>query len=158
MRRLLLALLILLLIGTSNPSQAQIELATDAPGPLPPQQSCQLFVVPEGFRVELVAAEPQLADPTAIAFGPRGRIFVCELHGYNLEGYLEMIELNKTGELDKEVRRIDAPKEVIEARPSNSSARSRCWRMPTATAAWIGQPSGPTACRPVTVSWLPATA
>ena len=114
MRDSLLVLLLLVLIGASNPSQAQIELATDAPGPLTPQKSRELFAVPEGFRVELVASEPHLADPTAIAFGPRGRMFVCELHGYNLEGYLEMVELNKTGVLDKKVRRIDAPKEVIE--------------------------------------------
>ncbi len=92
----------------------EIELATDAPGPLPLEESQELFVVPEGFRVELVAAEPHLADPTAIAFGPRGRLFVCELHGYNLEGYLEMLDLNKTGVLDTEVRRIDAPAEAIE--------------------------------------------
>ena len=41
-------------------------------------------------------------------------MFVCELHGHNLEGYLDIFELNKTGVLDKEVRRIPAPDEVIE--------------------------------------------
>jgi len=66
--------------------------------------------VPKGFRVELVAAEPYLADPVAIDFDAKGRIFVGEFHGYNLEGYYEIIELNKTGVLDKKVRRImDAP-------------------------------------------------
>ncbi len=44
----------------------EIELATDAPGPLSSGESQKLFFVPEGFRVELVAAEPHLADPTAI--------------------------------------------------------------------------------------------
>ena len=92
----------------------EVDLATDAPGPLSPEESRKLFALPEGLRVELVAAEPHLADPTAIAFGPRGRLFVCELHGYNLEGYLDVLDLNKTGVLDKQVRRIDAPDDVIE--------------------------------------------
>ncbi|MBN2290851.1 MAG: HEAT repeat domain-containing protein [Pirellulales bacterium] len=114
MLRFLPALLIWTLLAVSSTIQAQIELATDAPKPLPAEESRKLFVVPEGFRVELVAAEPHLADPTAIAFAPNGRIFVCELHGYNLEGYLDVLDLNKTGELDKKVRRIDAPPEAIQ--------------------------------------------
>ena len=35
--------------------------------------------------------------------GPR---FVCELHGYNIEGHIDTEELNKTGKLDKTVRRV----------------------------------------------------
>ncbi len=34
--------------------------------------------VPPGFRPELVAAEPLLANPVAFTFDDRGRIFVCE--------------------------------------------------------------------------------
>ncbi len=92
---------------------AEIELATDAPRPLPPEESRKLFKLPAGFRVELVAAEPHLADPVAMAFDARGRIFVCEIHGYNLEGYFDIVELNETGELDKAVRRIPARSEAI---------------------------------------------
>jgi len=91
---------------------AQIELATDAPKPIPPEQSLKQFQVWPGFRVELVASEPYVADPVAIAFDARGRIFVCEIHGYNLEGYLDVLELNKTGVLDKAVRRIPANPEA----------------------------------------------
>ena len=39
---------------------------------------------------------------------------LAELHGYNYEGYLDVVELNKTGELDTKVRRIPASKENIE--------------------------------------------
>ncbi len=92
---------------------AGIPRATDAPKPLPPEESQKLFQVPPGFRVELVAAEPLVADPVAIDFDARGRIFVCEIHGYNLEGYLDVLELNKTGVLDKAVRRIPANPEAI---------------------------------------------
>ena len=81
---------------------AEIQLATDAPGPLTPEESQKLFQLPPGLRVELVAAEPLVADPVAMAFDARGRILVCEIHGYNLEGYLDVLELNKTGVLDRQ--------------------------------------------------------
>jgi len=104
----------LVLGGIARPLAAQgIELARDAPGPLAPEDSQKLFRVPAGLRVELVAAEPYLADPVAMAFDARGRIIVCELHGYNLEGYLDVLELNKAGELDRQVRRILASDEAI---------------------------------------------
>ena len=37
-----------------------------------PQQSLKSIQVPEGFRVELVAAEPLVMDPIAIDWGPMG--------------------------------------------------------------------------------------
>lgn len=93
-----------------------IPRATDAPKPLKPEESLKRFQLEPGFRIELVASEPYVADPVAMAFDARGRIFVCEIHGYNLEGYLDVLELNKTGELDKAVRRIPAnPKAREEA-------------------------------------------
>ncbi|NUQ60959.1 MAG: c-type cytochrome [Pirellulales bacterium] len=87
---------------------AQIQLATDAPKPLSPEESLKHFRLPDGFHMELVAAEPHIADPVAMAFDAKGRLFVCEIHGYNLEGYLDVLELNKTGQLDTAVRRIPA--------------------------------------------------
>ncbi|MEK7684992.1 MAG: PVC-type heme-binding CxxCH protein [Verrucomicrobiota bacterium] len=93
---------------------AEIKPADDTPPPLSPEESLKRFQLPAGFRIELVASEPHLADPTGIAFDARGRIFVCELHGYNLEGHYEVLELNKTGQLDKSVRRILASKEALE--------------------------------------------
>ena len=92
---------------------AEIKLATDAPKAIPPEESRKQFQLPEGFRIELAAAEPHVKDPVAIAFDARGRILVCEIHGYNLEGYLDVLELNKTGTLDKAVRRIPANPEAI---------------------------------------------
>lgn len=89
-----------------------IPLATDAPKPLSPEDSLRRFLPATGFHVELVAAEPLVADPVAMAFDARGRLFVCEIHGYNLEGYLDVLELNKTGVLDKAVRRIPANPEA----------------------------------------------
>ncbi|HVC95724.1 MAG TPA: PVC-type heme-binding CxxCH protein [Pirellulales bacterium] len=62
--------------------------------------------LPPGFRLDLVAAEPLIREPSAMCFDERGRLFVCEIHGYNLDGYLDIVELNKTGKLDREVRRV----------------------------------------------------
>jgi putative membrane-bound dehydrogenase-like protein len=51
--------------------------------PLPPSASLQHFVVPDGFRTELVAAEPQLGGkPIAMNWDHRGRLWVCETVDY----------------------------------------------------------------------------
>jgi len=111
-RRAAIVVLCTSLALTAVFARAQIPLATDAPPPLPPEESLKLIRVPAGLRVKLVAAEPLLADPVAVAFDAAGRIFVCEMHGYNMEGYFDVVELNKTGVLDKAVRRIPAPPEA----------------------------------------------
>lgn len=50
-----------------------------APGPaLTPQQAVAAMQVPEGFVVEVVAAEPDLVNPIAMAFDERGRIWITE--------------------------------------------------------------------------------
>lgn len=53
------------------------------PGPpLSPQQALERMVVPEGFHVELVASEPELQNPVAMAFDDAGRIYVTESFEY----------------------------------------------------------------------------
>ncbi len=56
--------------------------AAPANGPLSPQQELATFHVPKGFRVELVACEPAVVDPVAMAFDEDGRLFVAEMRGY----------------------------------------------------------------------------
>ena len=49
------------------------------PGPaLSPQEAIAKMTVPEGFTVELVAAEPDIVNPVAMTFDERGRIWVTE--------------------------------------------------------------------------------
>src|SRR5262245_41172664 len=36
------------------------------------------FHVPKGFKTELFAAEPLMANPVAIGIDERGRVYVCE--------------------------------------------------------------------------------
>jgi putative membrane-bound dehydrogenase-like protein len=51
-------------------------------GPLTPREELATFHVPKGFRVELVACEPNVVDPVAFAFDEEGRLFVAEMPGY----------------------------------------------------------------------------
>lgn len=51
-------------------------------GPLTPEQAIATFKVEPGLKVELVAAEPLVVDPVAVAFDEQGRMFVVENRGY----------------------------------------------------------------------------
>src|SRR6266705_499547 len=44
--------------------------------PYSPQEALKKFQLPPGFRIELAASEPAIADPIAAAFDERGRMFV----------------------------------------------------------------------------------
>ena len=90
------------------PAQSQVPKPGDAPQPLPPEQSAAAFKLPDGFRMELVASEPLIASPSGICWSEQGSLYVTELHGYNLEGKLDVEALNKTGKLDEQVRRVQA--------------------------------------------------
>jgi putative membrane-bound dehydrogenase-like protein len=50
--------------------------------PHTPQEELKTFRLPKGFRIELVASEPNIVDPVAIAFDEDGRLFVAEMPGY----------------------------------------------------------------------------
>lgn len=43
------------------------------------------FRLPPGFRIDLVAAEPLVADPVAMTIDEWGRMYVVEMHGYPLD-------------------------------------------------------------------------
>src|SRR5262249_50367532 len=51
-------------------------------GPLSPKEELATFRVAKGFKVELVASEPDVIDPVAMAFDENGRLFVVEMPGY----------------------------------------------------------------------------
>lgn len=55
---------------------------------LRPEQEAATFKLAPGFRAELVAADPLIADPIALQFGPDGRLWVVEMRGFmpNVEG------------------------------------------------------------------------
>jgi putative membrane-bound dehydrogenase-like protein len=43
-----------------------------------PSEAIRAMTVPPGFRVELVAAEPDVVNPVAMTFDERGRIWITE--------------------------------------------------------------------------------
>ena len=54
--------------------------------PLSPEKERATFQMPAGFKVELVASEPNVVDPVALAFDEKGRLFVAELRVYPNDG------------------------------------------------------------------------
>jgi putative membrane-bound dehydrogenase-like protein len=51
-------------------------------GPRPAGEAAASFVLPEGFRVAVFAAEPDVRNPIAMAFDPKGRLWVAENYTY----------------------------------------------------------------------------
>jgi putative membrane-bound dehydrogenase-like protein len=50
--------------------------------PLTPKEAQKLFHLPPGLRIELVASEPQIESPVAMAFDEAGRLWVVEMRDY----------------------------------------------------------------------------
>lgn len=69
-------------IAAKVKQQAAPQADLKAPGPLSPKEEQATFRVNPGFKVELVAAEPDVVDPVAMCFDERGRLFVAEMRGY----------------------------------------------------------------------------
>jgi putative membrane-bound dehydrogenase-like protein len=59
----------------------KIELASQ---PLSPEESAKKWHVREGYRIELVAAEPVVLDPVAFDWDEQGRLWVIEMADYPL--------------------------------------------------------------------------
>lgn len=51
-------------------------------GPLAPDEAQSTFALPDDLRIELAAAEPQVADPVAMAFDAHGALWVVEMGDY----------------------------------------------------------------------------
>ena len=56
---------------------------TAATRPLRPAEAAAGFRVPDGFRVNVFAAEPDVRNPIAMAWDPRGRLWVAENYTYS---------------------------------------------------------------------------
>ena len=56
--------------------------------PRTPEEQLASFQLQPGFRIELVASEPMIEDPIAMAFDAAGRLWVVEMRGYmnDIEG------------------------------------------------------------------------
>ena len=76
MTRIVVALLLLL---APQQDLDQLELRVK---PRTPEEELKSFKVAPGFRLELVASEPQIHDPVAAAFDEDGRLYVCGMGDY----------------------------------------------------------------------------
>ncbi len=98
------------MIRTASILFASALVADPLPRPLAPDDALKAFEVVPGLRVELVAAEPLVASPCAIAFDAKGRLFVAENRGYPIgpkegekpAGVIAMLEdTDGDGRMDK---------------------------------------------------------
>ncbi|MDB6039589.1 MAG: dehydrogenase [Verrucomicrobiales bacterium] len=67
--------------GEEQQAPAIAAKAPPAP-PLTPAEALKTFKLQPGFHMELVASEPMIEDPVAVAFDPDGKIFVLEMRGF----------------------------------------------------------------------------
>jgi putative membrane-bound dehydrogenase-like protein len=67
--------------GMTPPAPAKLQTATQ---PLSPEESAKKWHVREGYRIELVAAEPVVLDPVAFDWDEKGRLWVIEMADYPL--------------------------------------------------------------------------
>ncbi len=87
------------------------------PGPggkvVPPQEALSKIKVPEGFKVTLFAAEPDIVQPIATAIDDRGRLWVAQCISYpkwaekGNDSILIFEDTNKDGKFDKRTVFVD---------------------------------------------------
>jgi mono/diheme cytochrome c family protein/glucose/arabinose dehydrogenase len=85
MRKFLLpSLLVIIVAGLSAPLlAADPPQAPSQPTPyLSPEDEAKTFVLPEGYRLELVLSDPIIKEPVVAMFDGNGRMFVAEMRSY----------------------------------------------------------------------------
>src|SRR3954462_12700607 len=79
MFRFIASLSLVLVIDSASAQEVVPHHQDKPPGPaLSPAEAVAAMTVPEGFSVELVAAEPEIVNPVAMTFDERGRIWITE--------------------------------------------------------------------------------
>lgn len=67
------------------------------PAPMTPEESMKNIYLPKGYHLQLVASEPMVSEPVAIAWDGNGRMFVAELNTYmqDIDGTNENKQLSR---------------------------------------------------------------
>ena len=99
--------------------RSDFKINTDPPGStFAPDDSLSTIRVPDGYRLELVAAEPMIEEPVCMAWGPNGELYVAEMRTYmrdiDMNGELEpvsrvvkLVDLDGDGRMDKSTTYLD---------------------------------------------------
>jgi putative membrane-bound dehydrogenase-like protein len=72
-----------LVAASAEKKEAGSEYKLERVPPMTPQQSMASAEVAPGFRMELVASEPQVIDPVAISTDENGQMYVVEMRDYS---------------------------------------------------------------------------
>jgi putative membrane-bound dehydrogenase-like protein len=78
--------------------------------PLSPKEALASFTVAPGFKIDLIANEPDVMDPVAMAFDEDGRIYVAEMADYPLgppSGRIKLLETDAAGVVVKASTFVD---------------------------------------------------
>ncbi|HEY1376988.1 MAG TPA: PVC-type heme-binding CxxCH protein, partial [Gemmataceae bacterium] len=78
----LLAVSLTVGLGVLSATAADPPPGAPKSGPLSSRDEQATIRTLPGFKIELVACEPDVVDPVALAFDERGRLFVAEMRGY----------------------------------------------------------------------------
>lgn len=105
---------------TKNRGPEEVVLKFNLPPPpvLSPEEAVKAIRVPEGFEVQLVAAEPMVEAPVAMSWDDQGRLYVVEMRGYMNDvdaagedqpiGRIKLLEdLDGDGKMDKATVFVD---------------------------------------------------
>ncbi|MBV8881743.1 MAG: hypothetical protein JO332_17430, partial [Planctomycetaceae bacterium] len=101
------ALALLLCLAATAGSQDAKRASGD---PLSPKDALKTFTVAPGFTIDLVAAEPDVMDPVAMAFDEDGRIYVAEMADYPLgppSGRIKLLQTDAQGVVEKATTFVD---------------------------------------------------
>jgi putative membrane-bound dehydrogenase-like protein len=82
---LLPVLLLALLPGFAADPPKEIDYSKELPRipPTEPKDAHKTFVLKPGYKLELVASEPLIASPVAVAWDENSRLYVVEMRGYS---------------------------------------------------------------------------
>lgn len=83
------SLSLLLAVSCSAPEQKTNDgferkfiTANPDPAPLSPEETVKKFQLPPGYRAEVVASEPMVQEPVAMAWDGNGRLYVVQMNTY----------------------------------------------------------------------------
>ncbi|WP_197442852.1 PVC-type heme-binding CxxCH protein [Lignipirellula cremea] len=96
--------------------------------PLEPQDALKSFRIERGFRMELVAAEPDVVDPIALAFDEHRRMYVCEDRDYPFPAEEGQPPLGRVRLLEDEDRDGHYERSTVFAENVHWPSGAACWK------------------------------